>query len=303
MRALLILNPRARIASAASAGGTGPQIVAALQALGVAAELHISASPDDAHQAAGEAVAAGFDAVIAGGGDGTVSSIVGALVGTPVALGVIPLGTANVAAGRAGVATGDVAGACQVIAAGRTRAVDVGVANGRHFLAMAGLGLDAQVAATVASRAKQQLGCLAYAGQFLRTALTFAPRACRLRFTTSAGVEETSEDRLWGVIVCNTPAYGWRMRLVPDADDGDGALDFVLLRARSRLTLIALAYQLFVAREPAYGRRNVTVLRAQSLAAECATAALWHTDGDVIAETPVEFTVKPRALRQLVRAE
>ena len=305
MRALLVLNPRARVATAdpASAGVSGEQIVAALQALGVEVELHVTTSPEDAHKAAEEAVGAGFEAVIAGGGDGTVNSVVGALVGTSVALGVVPLGTANVAAGRAGVATGDVAGACQVIAAGKTRQVDVGVANGRHFLAMAGLGLDAQVAATVDSRSKQKVGRIAYAGQFLKTALTFAPRTCRLKVVGRDGVEETREDRLWGVIVCNAPTYTWRLQLVPDAEDDDGVLDFVLLHARSRSALIALAFQLFVAQKPAYGRRNVTVIRAKSLVAECDSAALWQTDGDVIAETPVEFTVIPRALTQIVRAD
>jgi diacylglycerol kinase (ATP) len=306
MRALLVLNPRARVAadkSRATTGVSGEELVAALHALGVETHLHVSASPEGALQAAHEAVAAGFDAVIAGGGDGTVNSIVGALVDTPVALGVIPLGTANVAAGRAGVTTGDVEGACQVIAAGKTRAVDVGVANGRHFLAMAGLGLDAQVAATVDARSKQSLGRIAYAGTFLKTALTSAPRSCRLRVVTSDGVEEVREERLWGVIVCNAPMYTWRLKLVPDAEDDDGALDFVLLHAHGRLALLSLAYQLFVAQKPAYGRRNVTVLRAQSVTAECGPVALWQTDGDVIAETPVAITVKPKALKQIVRGD
>jgi diacylglycerol kinase (ATP) len=294
MRAIVVVNPRARLVTGVDVGDA---ISRALRDAGVEVEVHTSRSEEDARDAAREAVRNGCDAVVAAGGDGTVNSVIGAVAGTDVALGVVPLGTANVVAEWAGIATGDVRGACEAVAAGKARRVDLGCLNGRHFVAMAGIGLDAQVAGTVDGRWKRRTGRYAFVGRFLWTVLRGGPRRCRV----SIGGKAEEELGLWGIILCNGPNYTWRMTLVPDALSDDGELEIVLLHECSRLALLRLAYLLFVAGRPAYGQRHVTVHRAAELTAECDEPAPWQTDGDVGGETPVRVSVLQGGLRLITR--
>ncbi len=84
--------------------------------------------------------AAGIDAVVAGGGDGTVSCAAGPLAGTGRPLGILPLGTLNHLARDAGI-PGDIEEAAAVIAAGHRRAIDVAEVNGRVFVNNSSVGL------------------------------------------------------------------------------------------------------------------------------------------------------------------
>ncbi len=78
--------------------------------------------------------------LVVGGGDGSVSAVAGALAGTDVRLGVLPLGTLNHFAKDAGIPL-DVAGAVQTIAHGHERRVDVAELNGRTFINNSSLGI------------------------------------------------------------------------------------------------------------------------------------------------------------------
>jgi diacylglycerol kinase family enzyme len=84
--------------------------------------------------------ARGATTVVAGGGDGTVSAVASALAGTPVRLGVLPIGTLNHFAKDAGIPL-DLEGAVGVIAAGHVVAVDIGEVNGRTFINNCSLGV------------------------------------------------------------------------------------------------------------------------------------------------------------------
>lgn len=87
-----------------------------------------------------ELAAEGPDALVAAGGDGTVSAVAGALAGTDVALGVLPLGTLNHFAKDAGIPL-DVAEAARVVTAGATRRVDAATVNGHIFVNNSSVGL------------------------------------------------------------------------------------------------------------------------------------------------------------------
>lgn len=93
-----------------------------------------------AEQALAAARAGRIDAVVVGGGDGTVGSVAGIVAGSGVPLGVLPLGTLNHFAKDLGLPQ-DLAGAVRAIAAGQTRAVDVGEVNGRVFINNSSVGI------------------------------------------------------------------------------------------------------------------------------------------------------------------
>ena len=94
----------------------------------------------DAAAAAKAAVKERAEVVVAVGGDGTVSAVASALIGTETPLGVLPRGTLNHFAKDAGIPM-DLARAVRNIAEGRSKAVDVGDVNGRHFVNNASLGI------------------------------------------------------------------------------------------------------------------------------------------------------------------
>ena len=113
-----------------------------------------------------EAIANGAQRIYAFGGDGTVNEVANGMIGSHVALGVLPGGTANVLAVELGVGT-RVRRAADRMAQLKPRRIPLGKytdgqGHSRHFLLMAGLGLDAQIVHTINPVVKKQLGKVAY---------------------------------------------------------------------------------------------------------------------------------------------
>ncbi|HYJ80079.1 MAG TPA: diacylglycerol kinase family protein, partial [Longimicrobiaceae bacterium] len=118
--------------------------------------------PHDAERFAREAVAAGYRAVVAVGGDGTVGEVITGLAGTGVPLGIVPKGTGNQVAFNLGIPRG-VEAAVDVVVNGVPTPVDLGqVVGGRYFAVGAGAGWDAQVVATATRELKDRWGFGAY---------------------------------------------------------------------------------------------------------------------------------------------
>jgi diacylglycerol kinase family enzyme len=116
------------------------RIAAAFEAHDVAADVRLT-DPRDLTDAFHEAAAEpGLDAVVAGGGDGTISCAAGKLAGTGRPLGILPLGTLNHLARDVGI-TGTIEDAAAVIAAGNTKAIDVAEVNGQVFVNNSSVGL------------------------------------------------------------------------------------------------------------------------------------------------------------------
>jgi diacylglycerol kinase family enzyme len=137
MRATVLVNAAAGV-RAREIDGECVRIRDGLASRGVEAEVRQVPGPELA-EAAAAAAASGVDAVVMAGGDGTVSAGAGAVAGRPCAFGVIPFGTLNHFARDMGIPD-DLDEALAVVAAGHTRAVDVGEANGRVFVNNASIG-------------------------------------------------------------------------------------------------------------------------------------------------------------------
>jgi diacylglycerol kinase family enzyme len=139
MRVLVILNQAAGTLAASSANDEPARIRAGFEAAGVEADVR-SVEGTKLEEVARGAGREGFDAVIAGGGDGTLNTIANALAGGRVAFGVLPLGTHNHFAKELGVPL-ELDAAVAALAGGTTGELDVGDVNGRIFLNFSGLGL------------------------------------------------------------------------------------------------------------------------------------------------------------------
>ena len=142
--------------NAASGGGNdaarAARIAALFEQAGASADVRLVRGGDELAAALSSAIERRPDAIVAGGGDGTVGSVAAALVGGPIALGVLPLGTLNHFAKDLGLPL-DLEPAIERIARGALRRVDVGEVNGRVFVNNSSLGLYPDI---VRERERQQ---------------------------------------------------------------------------------------------------------------------------------------------------
>jgi diacylglycerol kinase family enzyme len=190
-------------------------------------------------RAAEEALAGGPAVVLVAGGDGTVRTVAEAVYesGTPLAL--IPAGTGNLLARNLRLPLSNIESAVAAAFTGTTRAVDVAVAeledeNGVRrthvFLVMAGIGLDAEMAANTSAWAKQRLAWFAYVTPIVRSLI--ANRLFHLDYRIDGG--HTRSARAHTVIVGNCGTLTGNMLLIPTAKLDDGMLDVVMLRPKGR---------------------------------------------------------------------
>ncbi|MEO7009675.1 MAG: diacylglycerol kinase family protein, partial [Caldimonas sp.] len=144
------------IVNAGSGAGHDPSLVERLRALferaGAHAEIALARGGAELATCIETAIAQHPAVIVAGGGDGTISSVGAALVDSAIALGVLPLGTLNHFARDAGVSL-DLERAVDAIVNGRPTPVDVGEVNGRIFLNNSSLGLYPDI---VRDRERQQ---------------------------------------------------------------------------------------------------------------------------------------------------
>lgn len=200
---------------------------------------YATSSDDSGRRAAQEALEGDPAVVIVGGGDGTVRTVAEVIheSGTPLAL--LPSGTGNLLARNLGLPLDDIDSSVRTAFAGSLRRVDVAVADSeddggnrsRHvFLAMAGIGLDAEMAENTSALAKRRLGWLAYVSPIARSVI--ANRQFHLRYRIDGSHPRSA--RAHTVIVGNCGTLTGNMLLLPDAVLDDGLLDVVMLRPEGR---------------------------------------------------------------------
>lgn len=142
MKAVVLLNEESGACITGAASGDANAIEAALRTEGVVADVRCVPG-QDLELEAKAAASSGADAVIASGGDGTISAVAAALAGTETPLGVLPAGTLNHFAKDLGIPL-DLNAAARVIAAGHVSRIDVGTINSRVFINNSSLGVYAR---------------------------------------------------------------------------------------------------------------------------------------------------------------
>ncbi len=252
----------------------------------------------DAESLARRAAIEGLDAVIVAGGDGTISEAVNGLAGTEVALGVLPMGTANVWALEAGFLERaflkpDLLAAARELCEGRTRRVDLGRMGDQFFLLWSGIGFDAEVLREIDSRAKQRLGAFHYLSVGLDRALSL-PRRCATLLVDG----EEIRGPIILVVVSNVRLYAGVARVAPGARVDDGLLDVCTFRGQGRL---AVAQHLaWVLGKNLFEDTLLDYRQAREVRVNAEPPLPVQVDGDVAGVTPVTFGVAPGALRAIV---
>jgi len=227
----------------------------------------------------------GVIALVAGG-DGTANEVAnGLLAAGGGEMAILPLGTANVLAAELGIA--NIAGAAGAAAGGSLLTCRPGLANGRGFLLMAGVGFDAHVVANVSPRLKRLFGKGAYVAETLRQLARFS--FPRYRVTVDGVPHEAAS-----VIVARGHFYGGRFIVAPEARLESGELHVCLFHRGGRLQTILYAVALAAGR--LHRSRHVTIVKAQRITIEGPAGDPVQGDGDMIGRLPVTIELSPTSI-------
>lgn len=240
-----------------------------------------------------EAANDGADVVGVCGGDGTVNEAVRGIDAADafddVTLGVLPGGTGNNFAQNIGVET--IEEGFELLEAGRTRQVDVGMAGGRPFVNSCVGGLTARASSETSSGLKHRLGVFAYVVNTLQTLSEFD--GIELVLASREGDEPLWEGSAVCVLIGNARRVGDER--VVQADMEDGLLDVTIVEAMppSELLETAAVYQLF-----GEDRDTITRSKTPSLDVEVrgAEAAEFSLDGEILHAERLSMSARPGVL-------
>ena len=258
--------------------------VLAMRGAGASVTVHRTTEAGDAERTAREHRDR-YDVVVASGGDGTVNEVINGLAqrhlaGEGPALGILPLGTANLLARELGYPRGD-AEVGRLLATGRPCGIHLGECNGRRFTLMAGAGFDGGVVERVDLALKRRFGRLAYAVQAVRELVAYDPFPCYV------SIDGGQPIQAWSVVVAKGRRYGGRFHLAREADIRRPDLHVCLFERPGRLGVIAAAAGMalgIVHKVPGY-----RVLRGSSVRVTGRHAAPVQVDGDRGWGLPIEI--------------
>jgi YegS/Rv2252/BmrU family lipid kinase len=294
-RFYVIVNPAAGRGAAARAQAL---VEAEFARTGAAYTVVRTERRGHAAELAEAAARAGWPAVVAVGGDGTVHEAVNGLMdaadgGSSVPLGIVGVGSGNDFAKLAGVPT-DVAGAVRRLASAEAKAVDVGRVNGQWFSNGVGIGLDAAVAVQV-DRARRFRGIFMYLDALGKVLRVFHPP----RMTVEVDGERLADAPMTLVTVGNGGRHGGGFWICPDARIDDGVLDVCMCDGLGTLGILGFLPR--VMRGTHTGASCVHMHRARRVRVTSPDPLPVHADGEIVADDAheVEIEIHPGRLRVL----
>lgn len=257
-------------------------------------DIRLTTPELDADQIAREAVDRGVEAIIACGGDGTLSAVAGAIVGTNIPLGIISRGTANAFANALDIPN-TIEAACENILGGLTRVVDAAICNGEMpMVLLAGVGFEAETVEQADREMKNRWGMLAYILSGIK----------QLNNLERFEAEIETEDRIISltavaVTVANAaPPTSILAQGPAGIIFDDGLLDITLVAPQNKAGAIAASYHLLqtaLSGNPT-DRDDIGYLRAKKVTISADPAQKVVVDGEIIGMTPVSIECVPGGL-------
>lgn len=295
-RALLITNP----AAARTTPGAVRTVSETMRQAGWDLEVLATTGPGDARRLAAYAVEAGMELVAVQGGDGTTMQAASALVGTDVALGLIPGGTGNLLAGNLRIPR-LVQRAARVLATGQRRRLDLGRmerSDGPHYFSVAcGAGIDARVMAETASEEKRKWGI----GAYVATAMRVLPDMRSHDYIVAVdGVEYEVNAAMVLVANCGEviPPV---LKLGHGINPYDGLLDAVVVQADGMWDTVRAIWHVLRDLPSTHGSGTfIGYARGRVISVRCDTVQPVELDGEPGGSTPFTAEVVPGAITVVV---
>jgi diacylglycerol kinase (ATP) len=288
--------------------------IGVIQSAGVHTELTVCRSSQEATDNTRCAVAGGSDTVFACGGDGTIHDVIQGLAGTPVALAILPFGTANALAHDLGIPLRPSA-AAQIAVAGRVRRIPLGRIefedfNGRpaarYFTVAAGIGVDAHLFYKLNSEHKNRSGMAAYYFKAWQLWATYRMHRFEVEYSNGSGHRQNAS--LTELLAVRIRFFGNILReLVPGASLDRSDLRAVMCRTASRN-----AYLQYVAGALVGWRRSVSGIDLVSCSEIVCKLperdvpkderVYVEADGELLGRLPARMSIQPDALSLVVPA-
>lgn len=229
-----------------------------------------------------------IDLVIVGGGDGTLNGIVDSLVENKLPLGILPLGTANDLARTLNIPP-SIPEACNIIANGKLKYIDLGYVNGKYFFNVASMGLSVDITQNLSKGLKRSWGIFAYA----ISAIQVISNTRRFRATIKVNDESISLKTIQ-IAIGNGRYYGGGMMIAEDAAIDDQRLDLYSLELKHWWQIFPLVFRL--PRGEHAMLPFVRTFEGQEIEIYTRKPYDINTDGEITTITPAKFKVIPHAL-------
>ncbi|MDH6061451.1 YegS/Rv2252/BmrU family lipid kinase [Chrysosporum bergii ANA360D] len=260
-------------------------------------DIYLTSAEVDADQLAQAAVKRGVEAIIACGGDGTLSAAASAIIGTGIPFGIIARGTANAFAAALRIPN-TIDAACMTIVQGETRYVDAAYCNGKPMVLLAGIGFEAETVEMADREAKKRLGMMAY----------ILAGVQQLGNLQSFQVEIETEDKIIktkasAITVANAAPPSSVLAQGPAGIIyDDGLLDLTIVAPNSKAGAIAATIHLLqtASMSSAVERDDIGYLRANQFKIKAEPPQKVVLDGEMIGKTPIEVYCVPAGLKVFV---
>lgn len=293
MQITIIVNPVAGIAKRSNLN----RAVSVFNAQGIRPLIRTTCRRGDAEHWAAEEADRGCDIVVAAGGDGTVNEVANGLAGSRAALGVLPMGVANLLAMEMGI-TADQERAVDAIIHGMPRPVNPGYVilhddNGgkerkRYFLLMTGIGFDGGVMHDMKRASIARWGKAAYVGAGMRAISKHTRTAFSIR------IDRDEEVVAYSAVVGKSRFYGGRFMVTPGASLQDECLDLCAFTGKGACRMLWNAVAIMANRHlPLSG---VYDARARTLEISSREKVHVQVDGDYLGGLPIRCGVATNEL-------
>ncbi|MDQ0217850.1 diacylglycerol kinase family lipid kinase [Peribacillus cavernae] len=233
--------------------------------------------------------------IIAVGGDGTVHEAINGLSGSNIPLGIIPAGSGNDFCRALGIPL-RFDKALERILKDERKVIDIGRINDKYYATVVGIGFDGQVAHTTnISKYKKllnlfRLGGISYIVGVFKVLFYYKPTNVDLKVDK----KQQKIANVWLIAVANSPSYAGGMLICPNAINTDGLFDICIVQGISRWELLRILPTVFKGKHTSHP--SVTILKAREVEILSDSPMIAHGDGEIIGQTPVKISVKPRSL-------
>ena len=296
-RIKVIVNPAARGGRTAR---QWPAISELLKRNDISFDYSVTEGPGHGIDLAKEAVNAGYETIVAVGGDGTVNEVTNGIVDNDgkgrATLGIICTGTGRDCIRSLNIPY-DIGKACQLLAdrdcadidIGRAEFRDGGRKTRRYYINTAALGFASAVAER--TRCFKSLGgtvpfLIAFSAVFV------SYKAKDMAIDIDGRIRQ---ERSLLVTANNGRYFGGGMKITPDADPCDGLLDIVTVKDVNKLRLLYNFPKLY--RGTHITHPMVDVYKAKFVGVQTSDSLLLQLDGEIVGKAPAGFSIIPSALR------
>lgn len=254
---------------------------------GTTAEIKVTSYAGQASNFTIDAINDGYKNIVAVGGDGTMNEVAKNLIGTDVKFGIIPTGSGNGFARSLQIPLSLIA-SLDVIKNNKSIKIDVGLANGKYFFVVSGMGFEANVAERFQSSKRR--GAIPYFYNGLKSYLYYPYQKFEI-----ISEEYNFTIKPLTVAIANAPQYGNNAIISPDADMQDGFLDICVIKRLNLFATIKAIKYLFNGKMnkhnsySTFKSKEITFISKQDI--------VFHTDGEINRTSgKIEFKIIPNAL-------